>query len=149
MGNATFADIRKKCEVENDAEGLKTYFPTEFGIIFWNFRQIFFIGRGGLGGYRILSLYIGSSPYFPNWSGPIFPHGPMELPIIRHWRPLVLFSRSDPVSPHGRISTEDPLQPRGSHSASGYEVKVGIIFTTTGTPWQSSGPKKNVQTVFA
>ena len=45
-GNSTFADIRKKCEVENDAEGIKTYFPTDLGIIFWNFRQICFIGRG-------------------------------------------------------------------------------------------------------
>ena len=38
--------ILKKCEVENDAEGVQTYFPTDFGIIFCNFRQIFFGGRG-------------------------------------------------------------------------------------------------------
>ena len=41
--------ILKKCDVENDADGLKTYFATDFGIIFCNFRQIFFVGRGGLG----------------------------------------------------------------------------------------------------
>ena len=38
--------ILKKCDVENDADGLKTYFATDFGIIFCNFRQIFFGGRG-------------------------------------------------------------------------------------------------------
>ena len=37
--------ILKKCDVENDADGLKTYFATDFGIIFWNFRKIFFGGR--------------------------------------------------------------------------------------------------------
>ena len=46
FGNAVFVAILKKCEVENDADGLKTYFPTDFGIIFCNFRQIFFGGRG-------------------------------------------------------------------------------------------------------
>ena len=46
LENCAFADIRKKCEVENDAEGLKTYFATDFEIIFWNFRQISFGGRG-------------------------------------------------------------------------------------------------------
>ena len=48
---------------------------------FWNyfleFPADFLYREGGLGVYRILSLYIGSSPYFPNWSGPIFPHGPI------------------------------------------------------------------------
>ena len=49
LENVVFVAILKKCEVENDADGLKTYFATDFGIIFCNFRQIFFVGRGGLG----------------------------------------------------------------------------------------------------
>ena len=40
LGNCTFADIRKKCEDENDADGLKTYFAIDFGIIFGNFRAV-------------------------------------------------------------------------------------------------------------
>ena len=62
---------RKKCEVENDAGGSKTYFPTDLGIIFCNFRQIFFSGRRGLGGYRILFLYIGT-PDQPPLAAAIF-----------------------------------------------------------------------------
>ena len=42
--------ILKKCEVENDADGIKTYFLTDFGIIFLNFRQIFLCREGDLGG---------------------------------------------------------------------------------------------------
>ena len=41
-----FVAILKKCEVENDADGIKTYFPTDSGIIFFNFRQMFFVGTG-------------------------------------------------------------------------------------------------------
>ena len=33
LGNGTFAENPKKCEGENDADGLKTYFPTDFKII--------------------------------------------------------------------------------------------------------------------
>ena len=40
MGNGTFAIIPKKCEYENDADGLKTYFAIDFGIIFGDFRAI-------------------------------------------------------------------------------------------------------------
>ena len=41
-----FVAILGKCEAENDADGIHAYFPTDFGIIFLNFRQIFFVGRG-------------------------------------------------------------------------------------------------------
>ena len=41
-----FVVILKKCEVENDADGIKTYFPTVLGIVFFNFHQIFFVGMG-------------------------------------------------------------------------------------------------------
>ena len=40
MGNGTFAIIPKKCEDGNDADGLKTYFAIDFGIIFGNFGAI-------------------------------------------------------------------------------------------------------------
>ena len=63
--------ILKKCEGENDAEGIKTYFPTDFGIIFCNFRQIFFGGRGSRSLPNPLSIY-DPAPYFPEGSGPIF-----------------------------------------------------------------------------
>ena len=80
--------ILKKCEVENDADGLKTYFPIDFGIIFLNFRQIFFVGRGGLGGYRILFLYVIKPPIFPK-GVTLFSTWPyFQLPITRPWRPL-------------------------------------------------------------
>ena len=46
LEKATFAENPKKCEMENDAEGIKTYFATDFKIIFKNFRRIFCAGRG-------------------------------------------------------------------------------------------------------
>ena len=46
FGNALFVAILKQCEVENDADGLKIYFPADLEIIFSNFRQIVFGGRG-------------------------------------------------------------------------------------------------------
>ena len=48
--------------------------------LFSGFSGRFSLKGGGLGVYRILSLYIGSIPYFPTWSGPIFPHGPIFPP---------------------------------------------------------------------
>ena len=41
MGNGTFAENPKKCEDENDADGLKTYFATDFKIIFNDFDEKF------------------------------------------------------------------------------------------------------------
>ena len=40
VGNDTFEENPKKCEDENDADGLKTYFAIDFGIIFGNFRAV-------------------------------------------------------------------------------------------------------------
>ena len=40
LGNGTFAIIPKKSEDENDADGLKTYFAIDFGILFGNFGAI-------------------------------------------------------------------------------------------------------------
>ena len=40
LGNGTFEENPKKCEDENDADGLKTYFAIDFGIIFGNFRAV-------------------------------------------------------------------------------------------------------------
>ena len=34
LENGTVADIRKKCEVENDAGRIKSYCSTDFGIVF-------------------------------------------------------------------------------------------------------------------
>ena len=60
-----FADIRKKCEDENDADGIKTYFAIDFGIIFGNFRAVLRKWEGGLGSRRILFLYRIQPPIFP------------------------------------------------------------------------------------
>ena len=75
-----FVAMLKKCDVENDAEGLKTYFATDFGIIFCNFWQIFFVGRDSRRLSNPLSIY-DQVPYFPfKGSGPIF-----HMALFFHW----------------------------------------------------------------
>ena len=86
MGNGTFAIIPRKCEYENDAGGLKTYFAIDFGIIFGNFRAIVKKIGAVWDFCGFLFLYRRQPPIFPIGMA-LFFH--VELPIIRHWRPLV------------------------------------------------------------
>ena len=71
FGNAMFAAILKKCEVENDADGIKTYFPTDFGIIFPNFRANL-KKMGAVWDFCESSFYIGSSSLFSHLEWPYF-----------------------------------------------------------------------------
>ena len=81
MGNGTFAIIPKKCEDENDADGVKTYFAIDFGIIFGIFRAI--VKKiGAAWDLRGSSFYIGSSPLFFLVDGPIFPRGTPDHPPL-------------------------------------------------------------------
>ena len=78
LGNGTFAIIPKKCEYENDADGLKTYFAIDFGIIFGNFGAIVKKIGAVWDFCGFLFLYRRQPPIFPH--GTIFPRGTPDHP---------------------------------------------------------------------